>query len=159
MIASYDRLEWMPIEQWQGVYRFIDERYNKVDTRTLATIRPLTDESAVRLAEWHDFGHLAYLAERNALPDEWEVQSIDESDLEVTRAWLRQRRPGALDDVYVEWRVPGGCAAIVAWTTLCECFDDFWYPFEKMLVSDDTQDWRILFGPNDHVRWRGQHRR
>lgn len=77
MIKSYELLEWMPLEQWPLVYRFTEERYNKLNSQALATIRPLTAESAVRLAEAHSLSQLAGQAEQNALSDEWNVQTID----------------------------------------------------------------------------------
>lgn len=153
MILNYDRLSWQPMEHWPIAYRFTEQRYNKLPLEALATIRPLAEDSASQLAVLNDLGELARQAENNSLSSDWESEEIREDDWDALRCWLRQRRPSADDDVYIEWVVAGHCAAVVAWRTLCDYFDDFWYPFEVALISDDTRAWQLLVGPNDVARW------
>jgi hypothetical protein len=155
MIYDKNRVPWQPMEDWPLAYRFVDERWNKLDAETVATIHPLKEESALELAELNYLHDLTALAQSNMLSRDWQIRTIeDDEDGEALRTWLMQRRPDADDDVFVEWVFADPCAAVVAWKTFCRYFDDFWYPFETVLVSDDTHTWQLLFGPNDLARWR-----
>ncbi|SIO67993.1 hypothetical protein SAMN05444166_8491 [Singulisphaera sp. GP187] len=146
----------IPFADWPIAYRFTSENYNVLNSETLASIRPLAAAAAQELARRHDLIRLMNTVRSNMPMPGWVRTEIDPSDLEKTRSWLRSRPIPAEDDVFVEWSASDGGAAIVKWGTLCEFFDDFWYPFEVVLVTDDSSGWRLLFGPNDEVRWRGR---
>jgi hypothetical protein len=154
MIDPAWEFQTIPVEKWPLGYRFTDERYNKLDAATLETIRSLDDADSLALSQLHDFQITKGLAQGNSLGSDWLVAPIDENNLDATRKWLRAKRPAATDDVYMYWSYAPVCAAIAAWPTFCDFFDDFWYPFEVVLVTDDTRKWEVILGPNDFVGWR-----
>ena len=118
MIFDFNHLQWQPMDRWPIAYRYTQQRWNKLDPRTLATIRPLAEVSALQLAAVHDLDGLVMQARSSLLSECWEIMAIDDGDPISTKSWLRRQRPSAEDDVYVEWAVAGSCAAVVAWYTL-----------------------------------------
>jgi hypothetical protein len=136
-------------QQFPYAWRWTDARWNVLPPEKLAKVRPLVETKAREVCE-RGFQCL----DRSMLRREFfaEIVAFNDSkssDPGRARAWLAAQPVEGDTAIFVCW---GDALAVqTRWSVFCEFWDDFCYPMEAVLIWPASEQWALLYHPEERL--------
>ena len=151
MVVTIDPSDLRPISAFPFAWRITDERWTKLPSEELREIAFLSDEASVRVFQrFEQFPTIgmAFDAQKYHVVSDCR---LDDTSKQAVQEWFASLPIRPSEQVYVSWCGNPPAVAVMPWSIFTRRYDDFWYPFDRLAVYDDTLEWAVLLGPEERA--------
>lgn len=155
-MVHHDSSQVIAIEDFPFAWRITDPKWTSLPKEVLSRIKPLTAARAKQVFDSSPLrdrvvGGYPFDPCRHHAVAHVSLEGTDDTDRDRVASWLGALPIANNTEVYVCWQADEGVAVITDWKTFSEVWDDLWYPFDSVCVLDDSTDWALLLGPEEHA--------
>lgn len=137
-------------------WRLTDSRWDKLGDDLLGRIHPLSPQRCREVEElskvMRNHGPYTPRTENYHIVSGTSLVEETEEDSRRILQWLSSLPIKEDEGIYVNWGNIAPCTAVVTdWDTFRQVWSSFWYPFDVVDVFDDSLNWGVLLGQEEHA--------
>lgn len=146
-MGMYHPSDTIPMTDFEFAWRITDPRWSSLPEQVLSRIKPLSSAKSKELLEKSRCRPVDQFQAVRRISLEGESNAATERVMK----WLRELPMSPRQEVYLCWEAGDGVAAVTDWATFVKVWDDLWHPFDRLCAFDETENWAVVFGPEEEA--------